>query len=60
MLWRYVKSQLWVLLCGGLVGPIFLVVYFALGPTERPYIGWMFYISGGCSTSGCSSRPPMF
>ena len=24
MLWRYVKAQAWVLLCGGLVGPIFL------------------------------------
>ncbi len=31
MLWRYVKVQLMVLLCGGLVGPIFLAVYFGLG-----------------------------
>ena len=23
MLWRYIKAQLMVLLCGGLVGPIF-------------------------------------
>jgi hypothetical protein len=44
MLLRYVKSQLMVLLCGGLVGPIFLAVYFALGPQERPYVGWMFYV----------------
>lgn len=44
MLFRYLKSQLWVLLCGGLVGPIFLVVYFALGHEERSYIGWMFYV----------------
>ena len=24
MVWRYIKAQLMVLLCGGLVGPIFL------------------------------------
>ena len=44
MLVRYIKAQIWVLLCGGLVGPIFLIVYFALGPVERPYIQWMFYV----------------
>lgn len=43
MLGRYVKAQLIVLLCGGLVGPIFLGVYFALGTAARPYIGWMFW-----------------
>src|SRR5581483_6946817 len=40
----YLKSQLMVLLCGGLVGPIFLIVYFAIGPMSRAYIGWMFYV----------------
>jgi hypothetical protein len=30
MLTRYVKAQIIVLLCGGLVGPIFLITYFAL------------------------------
>ena len=44
MLGRYVKSQLMVLLCGGLVGPIFLAVYFALGVNTRPYIAWMFWV----------------
>ena len=44
MLGRYVKAQLMVLLCGGLVGPIFLVVYFALGEVTRPYLGWMFWV----------------
>jgi hypothetical protein len=44
MLGRYVKSQLMVLLCGGLVGPIFLAVYFALGEGARPYIAWMFWV----------------
>jgi hypothetical protein len=44
MLVRYLKAQAMVLLCGGLVGPIFLIVYFALGPMARPYIGWMFYV----------------
>jgi hypothetical protein len=42
MLWRYVKSQLFVLMCGGLVGPIFLVTYFALG--QMDVIKWMFYV----------------
>jgi hypothetical protein len=42
MLGRYLKSQMMVLLCGGLVGPIFLVVYFALG--ELSILKWMFYV----------------
>lgn len=42
MLWRYVKAQLWVLLCGGLVGPIFLAVYFATG--QSGVLKWMFYV----------------
>ncbi|GFG52155.1 hypothetical protein CQY20_31255 [Mycolicibacterium agri] len=41
MLWRYVKAQLMVLLCGGLVGPIFLIVYFAAGQSDL--LKWMFY-----------------
>lgn len=44
MLIRYLKAQGMVLLCGGLVGPIFLAVYFALGPMARPYINWMFWV----------------
>jgi hypothetical protein len=44
MLGRYVKAQLMVLVCGGLVGPIFLGVYFALGESTRPYIAWMFWV----------------
>ena len=42
MLARYLKSQLLVLLCGGLVGPIFLVVYFALG--QLGLLQWMLYV----------------
>ncbi|MGX9789900.1 SHOCT domain-containing protein [Mycobacterium sp. MMS18-G62] len=42
MLWRYIKSQIWVLVCGGLVGPIFLVVYFALG--QMSLMKWMFWV----------------
>src|ERR1700730_3217155 len=30
MLARYIKAQIIVLVCGGLVGPIFLITYFAL------------------------------
>ena len=45
MLGRYLKSQIMVLLCGGLVGPIFLVVYFALGEVTA--------LISGCSTSAC-------
>jgi hypothetical protein len=44
MLSRYVKAQLMVLLCGGLVGPIFLAFYFFMAPAWRPYVGWMFYV----------------
>ena len=42
MLGRYLKSQIMVLLCGGLVGPIFLAVYFALG--QMSIVKWMFYV----------------
>jgi hypothetical protein len=41
MLWRYIKAQVMVLLCGGLVGPIFLGVYFAMGGSDL--IAWMFW-----------------
>lgn len=44
MLKRYLKAQGTVLLFGGLVGPIFLAVYFALGQMARPYINWMFWV----------------
>jgi len=39
---RYLKAQLVVLLCGGLVGPIFLIVYFTLGLGSL--LQWMFYV----------------
>jgi hypothetical protein len=39
---RYLKAQLIVLLCGGLVGPIFLVVYFVLG--QLGIVQWMLYV----------------
>jgi hypothetical protein len=42
MVWRYIKAQLMVLLCGGLVGPIFLAVYFATG--QGSILKWMFYV----------------
>ncbi len=42
MLWRYVKTQAFVLLCGGLVGPIFLGTYFALGRDDL--VKWMYYV----------------
>jgi hypothetical protein len=40
MLWRYIKVQAFVLLCG-IVGPIFLAIYFALG--AQPIMKWMFW-----------------
>lgn len=40
MLWRYIKVQAFVLLCG-IVGPIFLVTYFATG--ADPMMKWMFW-----------------
>jgi hypothetical protein len=42
MLGRYIKSQIWVLVCGGLVGPIFLAVYFATG--QSGLLRWMFWV----------------
>jgi hypothetical protein len=44
MLARYLRAQVVVLLCGGLVGPIFLIIYFATGSGLRTYISWMFYV----------------
>ena len=40
---RYLKAQAMVLLFGGLVGPIFPAVYFALGPMARPELNWMYW-----------------
>jgi hypothetical protein len=42
MLARYLKAQLIVLLCGGLVGPIFLIVYYTLGMGYL--MQWMLYV----------------
>jgi hypothetical protein len=42
MLGRYIKAQIWVLICGGLVGPIFLGVYFATG--QSALLKWMFWV----------------
>src|SRR3954470_18573334 len=42
MLGRYIKSQITVLICGGLVGPVFLAVYFATGQTSL--LKWMFWV----------------
>jgi hypothetical protein len=39
--WIYVRIQLMVFVCG-IVGPIFLAVYFAAQP--EPTIKWMYYI----------------
>ena len=41
VLLRYLKAQGVVLLCGGLVGPIFLAVYFLFG--TDPLLKWMFW-----------------
>ncbi len=42
MLWRYVKAQAWVLLCGGLVGPVFLIAFFAIGQSDL--LKWLFWV----------------
>jgi hypothetical protein len=41
---RYIKAQILVLLFGGIVGPAFVVVYFALGPEDRNLVKILFYI----------------
>ena len=38
--WRYVRIQLFVLLCG-IVGPIFLIGYFVSQPD--PAVRWMYW-----------------
>jgi hypothetical protein len=38
--WRYIRVQAFVLLCG-IVGPIFLVIYFVSG--AQPMMKWMFW-----------------
>lgn len=38
--WRYVRIQAFVFLCG-IVGPIFLVVFFAAQP--EPGLKWMYW-----------------
>ncbi len=43
MLARYLKAQLVVLLCGGLVGPIFLIVYYFTRGFGN-LLQWMFYV----------------
>jgi hypothetical protein len=55
MLARYIKAQILVLVCGGLVGPIFLITYFVLpnmmgpmggidvGSAARNNMSWMFW-----------------
>ena len=43
MLARYLKAQLVVLICGGLVGPIFVIVYYAMGDFAYA-IKWMLYV----------------
>lgn len=40
-LWRYIRIQAFVLLCG-IVGPIFLVIYFGSG--GNPMMKWMFWM----------------
>ncbi|MDT5258699.1 MAG: hypothetical protein QOD10_3779 [Mycobacterium sp.] len=42
MLARYLKAQLVVLVCGGLVGPIFLVIYYTSGFSDL--LQWMLYV----------------
>jgi hypothetical protein len=39
--WRYVRVQLFVFVCG-IVGPIFLAVYFASQP--EPTLKWMYWV----------------
>ncbi len=44
MVRHYLKSQFFVLLFGGVIGPIYLIVYFAfLSPADRQYVGWLLW-----------------
>jgi len=46
MLLRYLKSQLMVLVCGGIVGPIFLALYLT-----TPFVGKTFFYIGALITA---------
>ena len=54
MLGRYIKSQIMVLICGGLVGPIFLAVYFATG--QSGLLKWMFWVGPSRHRRGRADR----
>ncbi len=44
MVKRYLKAQLWVLLCGGLIGPVYLIVYYKFtSPDDRSLVGWVYW-----------------
>jgi hypothetical protein len=52
MVKRYLKSQLLVLLFGGLVGPIFLIIYFVFEtPFDRQSTQWMWWAGLGAKRS---------
>ena len=43
MIWRYLKLQLFILVCG-VIGPIYLIGYFAfVSPADRHSLLWMFW-----------------
>jgi len=63
--WRYVRVQAFVFLCG-IVGPIFLVVYFAAQP--EPTLKWMYWaglfitaadVLIALALTNAANRPPM-
>ena len=44
MVKRCLKAQLWVLLCGGPVGPVYLIVYYKFtSPDDRHFVGWVYW-----------------
>lgn len=45
MVGRYLKAQLFVLLCGGAVGPVYLIVYYKfMSPDDRHFVGWLLWV----------------
>ena len=53
---RYLKAQLIVLLCGGIVGPIFVITFFFVRNSFGVSMLWMFYVGLFITALGRADR----
>ena len=58
VVWRYVKLQLFISLCG-IIGPLYPIVYFTLVPqSDRHGFLWMFWAGRSSISAAKSASPP--